>query len=70
VSPTDKLKAMMAITQIQLLLTDYQCFYVDWAKLNSDSPDHDPAYRPEFPPRQKDYAEAVTTLTKLIREAQ
>jgi hypothetical protein len=26
-----------------------ESFYIDWARLNHSSPDHDPNYKPEFP---------------------
>lgn len=44
----DLLKEVAAV--LEQLKTEHETFYVDWALLNSESPDYDPAYKPEFPP--------------------
>jgi hypothetical protein len=40
---------------------DYSAYFVDWARLNSHSPDYDPAYKPEWPER-------VTRLRRTLRQ--
>lgn len=49
VCETQLKRAVEAEDLLKEALNEIEPYYIDWALLNSSSPDHDPNYRPEFP---------------------
>jgi hypothetical protein len=43
---------------------EVEAFFVDWAKLNKESPDHDPAYKVDYPPAIQELRRRLEELKK------
>ena len=64
---SEQAPSKVTVDVLERLLDQHMAFYVDWALLNSHSPDYDPAYKPEFPPIVKEATEAIAALRRIQR---
>jgi hypothetical protein len=44
------------------LLHDHMAFYIDWAAINSHSPDYEEGYKPKFPDIVHEATQALNSL--------